>query len=184
MPAWSKNAGLRPSQRVAVLGVGGLGHLAIQIARAMGAEVIAATSSASKADLAAMRLGANDVVVGSGTVGEQLRTLGGVDVILSSTLDAAAIANSMQGLSPLGSLVLTGLTADVLPVTPMALAFAQQRIVGSLIGSRRDTAELLQLAAHHRIKPMIERFPLEAVNEAFQRLRNNEVRFRAVLSPN
>ena len=177
-----KNAGLRPSQRVGVLGVGGLGHLAIQIAGAMGAEVIAATSSASKADLA-MRLGANDVVVGSGTVGEQLRTLGGVDVILSSTLDAAAIANSMQGLNPLGCLVLTGLTADVLPVTPMALAFAQHRIVGSLIGSRRDTVDLLQLAAHHRIKPMIERFPLDSVNEAYERLRNNDIRFRAVLLP-
>ena len=177
-----KNAGLRPSQRVAVLGVGGLGHLAIQIARAMGAEVIAATTSEGKAELS-MRLGANDVVVGSATIGEQLRALGGVDVILSSTLDAASIAGAMQGLKPLGTLVLTGLTADTVPVTPMALAFAQHRIVGSLIGSRRDTMELLQLAAHHRIKPMIERFPLDSVNEAFARLRNNDIRFRAVLLP-
>jgi uncharacterized zinc-type alcohol dehydrogenase-like protein len=65
----------------------------------------------------------------------------------------------------------------------MALAFAQQRIVGSLIGSRRDAVELLDLAAHHRITSLIERFPLEAVNEAFQRLRKNDIHFRAVISP-
>lgn len=178
-----KNARVRPSQTVAVMGVGGLGHLAIQIARAMGARVIAATSSENKAELA-MKLGADDVVVGSGTIGEQLRTLGGTDVILSSTLDTASIAGAMQGLNPLGTLVLTGLTGEAMPVVPMALAFAQQRIVGSLIGSRRDTMELLRLAAHHQIKPMTERFPLEAVNEAFARLRNNDIRFRAMLSPN
>jgi propanol-preferring alcohol dehydrogenase len=178
-----KNARLQPSQTVAVLGVGGLGHLAIQIARAMGAQVIAATSSEDKAELA-MKLGADDVVVGSATIGEQLRTLGGVDVILSTTLDLVSIAGVMQGMNPLGTLVLTGLTGEAMPVVPMALAFAQQRIVGSLIGSRRDTVELLNLAAHHRIKPLIERFSIEDVNTAFDRLRKNDIRFRAVLSPN
>jgi D-arabinose 1-dehydrogenase-like Zn-dependent alcohol dehydrogenase len=149
----------------------------------MGAEVVAATTSEGKAELA-MKLGADDVVVGSANIGAQLQKLGGVDVILSTTLDTASIAGAMQGLNPLGTLVLTGLTADAMPIAPMALAFAQQRIVGSLIGSRRDTAELLQLAAHHRIRPLIERFPMEAVNEAYHRLRNNDIRFRAVLSPN
>jgi propanol-preferring alcohol dehydrogenase len=177
-----KNANLRPSQRVAVLGIGGLGHLAIQIARAMGAEVIAATSSEEKAELATS-LGADDVVVGSTNIGQQLRALGGVDVILSTTLDSGAIAGSMQGLNPLGTLVLTGLTAETIPVTPMALAFAQQRIVGSLIGSRRDAVELMDLAAHHHIAPLVERFPLEGVNEAFRRLRKNDIQFRAVISP-
>jgi alcohol dehydrogenase len=148
----------------------------------MGAEVIAATSSEEKAELATS-LGADDVVVGSTNIGQQLRALGGVDVILSTTLDSGAIAGSMQGLNPLGTLVLTGLTAETIPVTPMALAFAQQRIVGSLIGSRRDAVELMDLAAHHHIAPLVERFPLEGVNEAFRRLRKNDIQFRAVISP-
>jgi len=177
-----KKAAVKVGQRVAVLGCGGLGHLAIQIARAMGAEVIAGTSTEAKVETA-LSLGAHQAVVGSGDIGKQLRSLGGVDVVLSSTIDANAIAGVMEGLNPLGTLVLTGLTGDPLPVVPMALAFSQHHIVGSLIASRRDTQELLHLAAQNGIHAITETYGLEEANIAFDRLRKGEVRYRAVISP-
>ena len=177
-----KKAHLKPGQRVAVLGVGGLGHLAIQIARAMGAEVIAATSTGAKAE-AARELGADEVVVATDDAGKKLRALGGVDIVLSSTLDTKAIASVMEGLNPLGTLVLTGFTGDALAIVPLALAISQQNVTGSLIASRRDTQELLRLAAQHHIHAQSEAFPLDEVNEALERLRRSEVRYRAVLTP-
>jgi len=159
-----KNGGYRPGQRVAVLGVGGLGHLGLQIANAMGAEVIAVTGSAGKKKLA-HSLGAHHVINGTGgDVGTQLRALGGAHVVVSTTLDTQLIANAMQGLAIEGALVLTGITVESLPVVPAFLIGFQHRIVGSLVGSRRDMQELLQLAAKHKIRPMTEIFPLAQAN--------------------
>lgn len=177
-----KKAHLRPGQRVAVLGMGGLGHLGVQIARAMGAEVIVATSSPEKKQMA-LNLGASEVVVGHDDLGNQLKDLGGVDVVLSSTLDNSAIAGVSAGLRPLGTMVLTGFTSETVPVVPIALAISQQSIVGSLIASRRDTEELLQMAGQHKIAAVTETFPLDEVNAVCDKLRNNDVRYRAVLLP-
>ena len=177
-----KKAHLKPGQRVAVLGVGGLGHLAIQIARAMGAEVVAATSSVNKVEFACT-LGADRSVVGSDDLGAQLQELGGVDVVISFTLDSKAIA-SISGLRPLGTLVLTGFTGESISIVPMAMALSQHNIVGSLIASRRDTQEVLLLAAQNKIHSVSEVFSLEDVNDAYEKLRANDVRFRAVLQPN
>ncbi len=98
-------------------------------------------------------------------------------------MDPAAIAGVSAGLRPLGTIVVTGFTGEPIPVVPMALALSQQTIVGSLIASRRDTEELLQLAAQQKIGAVVETFPLESVNQAFDKLRNNDVRYRAVLLP-
>jgi D-arabinose 1-dehydrogenase-like Zn-dependent alcohol dehydrogenase len=177
-----KNARLQAGQRVAVLGVGGLGHMALQIASAMGAEVIAITSTAAKRDLAT-QLGADHVVTGgSGEIGGKLLELGGADVVLSTTLDFQSIRDVLRGVRPLGTLVLTGLTGGRLPLDPRTFILAQQRIVGSNIGSRSDLQELLGLAARSNIRPMTETYPLDEVNQVFERLQNNQVRFRAVLT--
>ena len=180
-----KNAGLRPGQRAAVLGIGGLGHLGVQVARAMGAEVIAITSTEDKQELA-KELGAHHTlhIANSGEVGQKLLATGGADVVLSTTLDSQVIGSVMQGLLPQGALVLTGLTADPLPVVPIALISTQRRIIGSVIGSRQDLREVLQLAVQHKIRPMTESYSLEEVNKVHDRLRANQVRFRAVLTPN
>lgn len=178
-----KNAGLQPGQRVAVLGIGGLGHLAIQIAKALGAEVIAITSTESKIDLA-KRLGALDVISGTGPEwGQEMMEMGGVNVVLSTTVDAQAIAPAMQGLLPQGTLVLTGLTMEPLPIVPTLLILPQHRIIGSNVGSSQEQRELLQLAVDHNIRPMIETYSLEQANVVHERLRANQVRFRAVLTP-
>jgi alcohol dehydrogenase, propanol-preferring len=178
-----KNAALKPGQRVAVLGIGGVGHLAIQIARAMGAEVIAITSTEEKIGLA-KQLGAHAVINGADTSsGKRLMEIGGANVILSTTVAGEDIASTMAGLLPQGTLVLTGATMDVLPIIPMMLMIPQQRVIGSLVGSCQEQRELLQLAVEHDIRPMTETFSLEEVNLAHEKLRSNQVRFRAILTP-
>jgi len=178
-----KNAGLRPTQRVAVLGVGGLGHLGLQIAKAMGAEVIALTSTEAKTELA-QQLGADHVLqTGGKDLGARLADLGGADVVLSTTLDLQTVRNVMQGLAPMGTLVLTGMAAGRLPVDPRTFVLSQQRILGSYLGSRQDLQELLQIAVQHNVRPILETYPLEEVDVVHRRLRDNQVRFRAVLEP-
>ena len=176
-----KSAGLRPDQRVAILGIGGLGHLGIQIARAMGAEVVAITSAGTEEW--ARDLGAHQVITRNGDVGQQLLDIGGADVVLSTTVEPSDITNVMKGLRLRGSLVLVGMTSDPLSIMPAGFAFAQQRIIGSIIGTRRDQAELLDLAVRDDIRPVTEVYPLEKVNEVYDRLRQQKVRLRAVLKP-
>lgn len=174
-----KNAGLRSTQRVAVLGIGGLGHLGIAIARAMGAEVIALTSTVEKVDLA-REMGAHQVIAG-GEMGQQLLATGGADVILSTTIDTATILDAFQGLAPGGTLALTGVTVDPLPIIPALLVTQQQRIIGSLVGSRSDMRELLRLVVLNDIRPRTETFGMDEINTVFDRMRVNEIRFRGVL---
>ncbi|NLF68386.1 MAG: alcohol dehydrogenase catalytic domain-containing protein [Candidatus Anammoximicrobium sp.] len=178
-----RNAGLRPGQRAAILGIGGLGHFGLQIARAMGAEVIALTSSEAKREIA-RRLGAHHVLPAAGReFGKQLRELGGADVVVSTTMDFQAIRDVLDGLRPQGTLVLASLTAGRLPIDPRTMILAQQRVMGTFLGSRSQLGELLKLAVLHGIRPVLEKYPLERVNEVQQRLRQNKVQFRAVLEP-
>jgi alcohol dehydrogenase, propanol-preferring len=177
-----KQAAVRAGQRVAVLGIGGLGHLALQIAKAMGAEVIAITSTDSKAELA-KKLGADSVVVGDGNIGEKLLAIGGADVVLSTTEDPHAIEQVISGILPKGCLTLAGFGTAPISITPMALVTGQKRIIGHQFGSRKDMRELLELAAKNKIEAVTESFPLEEANAAHQRLRENRMRLRGVLIP-
>ena len=176
-----KQAGLRADQRVAILGVGGLGHLGVAIAKAMGAEVVAITSAGKEAW--AKELGADRVIARNGNIGQQLLEVGGADVVLSTTIDTADIANVLQGLRVRGSFVLTGMTVAPLSLMPAGFAFAQQRVIGSVIGTRREQAELLDLAVRHRIRPVTETYSLAEANAVHDRLRSQKVRMRAVLLP-
>jgi alcohol dehydrogenase, propanol-preferring len=176
-----RQARLRADQRVAILGVGGLGHLAIPIAKAMGAEVVAITSAGKESW--ATELGADLVIAKDGNIGQQLLAVGGADVILSTTIDPTDIGNAIQGLRMRGSLVLTGMTTEPVSLMPAAFAFAQHRVIGSVIGTRRQQAELLDLAVRHRIRPVTEVYPLREANAVHDRLREQKVRMRAVLQP-
>jgi len=177
-----KNACLQPGQRVAVQGIGGLGHLAIPIAKSLGTEVIAVTSTESKGKLA-KELGAHEVIDGrSADWGQKLLGMGGAHVVMSTTIDSESITPALQGLLPQGTLVLTGLVFEPLPIMPAALIVPQHRIMGSNVGSKMEQRELLQLAVDHNIRPMSEIYPLEEANLAHDRLSNNQVRFRAVLT--
>ncbi len=174
-----RNGGVEPGQRVVVIGVGGLGHLAIPIARALGVEVYAATSSPDKAD-DARRLGAS-FVGDVAAVTAELADRGGAHLVLQTANSLDPLAALLPGLAKQCAVVLAAADGDSLPIPPMAFTALQLRLIGSFFGSRADLLDVLALAEAHQITPVIERFRLDDVNIAHDRLRANRVRYRAVL---
>lgn len=176
------NGGIAPGKRAAIVGIGGLGHLAIPIAKALGAEVIAVTSSADKHDLA-RELGADHVVTGGEGAGEAIAALGGADVVLNTATSMAPLAHLHAGLRPLSRIVLAGNGPEPAPIPARALGRRQAAILGSFIGSRQQLADLFDLALTAGIRPIIERYAMSEVDAIHDRLRANDVRFRAVMTP-
>ena len=175
-----RNAAPKPGERVAVLGLGGLGHLAVQYAKALGLEVFALTGSAAKKD-EARRLGADQVIVAGDDLGRALLDAGGADVILGTTNSAAHATQALRGLRPEGRMVNMGLVDGAIQADPMHFLSNQVRLVGSRQNQRRDLVEALVLAASGKVKPMIEVYPLDRVNEVRDRLEAGKVRYRAVI---
>lgn len=175
-----RNADPKPGERVAILGVGGLGHLALQLSAAVGLETIAITGQESKrAELKGM--GAADVLVAGDDPGKTLMDAGGADVILSTTNSAKQIAAAIGGLRPNGRLVNMGVPDGALVINPMALMFPPRQIRGSSQDEKSDLIEALELVASGKVKPAIEVYPLDKVNEVRERLEAGKVRYRAVL---
>jgi D-arabinose 1-dehydrogenase-like Zn-dependent alcohol dehydrogenase len=175
-----RNADPEPGERVAILGVGGLGHLALQFAKAVGLETLAITGQAGKrAELIA--LGADDVIVSDGDPGKALTAAGGADVILSTTNSARDIASAFVGLRRNGRLVNMGVADGPIPIDPSALLFGQRQLRGSSQDERSDLFEALQLVAAGKVKPTLELYPLSKANEVLARLAAGKVRYRAVL---
>jgi propanol-preferring alcohol dehydrogenase len=174
--------GVRVGMTVAVHGVGGLGHLALQYAKAMGARVVAITRGEEKCGFA-RSLGADDAIDAKRhDPAEALQTLGGANVILSTVHRSEAVAPLLSGLANRGTLALVGAAFDPLPVIPAQLLGTRGRILGSAVGNRKQMREVLDLAVRHNIRPQIERYRLEDVPEIFRRLERNEVRYRAVIT--
>lgn len=175
-----RNATLKPGERVAVLGVGGLGHLAVQLSKALGLETLAITGQESKrAEL--KTFGADDVVLTGDDIGKSLQDLGGVDVILSTTNSAKQIASAFDGLRPGGRLMNMGVADGPLTVNALPLLARQRELRGSTLDERSDLAEALAFLAQGKIKPKIETYPLAQVNAVRDRLDAGKVRYRAVL---
>ena len=176
-----RNGGIEAGQRVAVLGIGGLGHLAISIASALGAEVYAVTGSPDKMELARKRgaVWAGDAP----SAASELAGRGGAQLVLNTANALDPVGQILPGIAKQGAIVLTTADGDVLPVPPAMFMALQLRVVGSFFGSRRDLREVLDLADRHAIRPQVETYPLDRVNEVHDRLRANRVRFRAVLTP-
>ena len=177
-----KNGGLQAGQRVAVIGIGGLGHLAIPIAKALGAEVVAVTSSPDKEQLA-KDLGADHVVIGSPEASQQLMGLGGVQFVMQTAPTHQVLLNVAGGLFPRTPIVLAGITMDAVPLPGALITLAQLQIMGSVGATHAQMDEVLDLAVQHDIRATTESYPLSEVNAVLNRLRDNEVRFRAVLTP-
>ena len=175
-----RNAEPKPGERVAVLGIGGLGHLAVQYAKALGLEVFALTGSAAKKD-EARRLGADQVIVAGDDLGRALLDAGGADVILGTTNSAVHATQALRGLRPEGRMVNMGLVDGAIQVDPMHFLGTQVRLVGSRQNHRRDLVEALALAASGKVKPAIEVYPLDRINEVRDRLEAGKVRYRAVI---
>jgi uncharacterized zinc-type alcohol dehydrogenase-like protein len=170
--------GITGTSRVGVIGIGGLGHMAIAILKAMGAEIVAFSSSPDKRDQA-LQMGAHHYV-GSGDVRE-IRKLGPrLDLILSTVHARLDWVTYLQALRPNGVLCLLGGGTSLIPISQQAL-LGQRAITTGEIGSRAAIAELLELAARHAIAPEIEVAPMQDAQLQIDRLRDNRVRYRAVL---
>lgn len=168
---------IQAPQSVAVLGIGGLGHLALQFARAFGCDVTAISSSPDK-EAEAKKFGAHHFM----TYDQVGAKAGTFDFILS-TLHADIDWNGIgQMLRPYGKLCFVGLPNNELKFPARLLISGNRMLCGSGTGSRTLTREMLQFSARHQIKPQIELFPMSQVNQAVSRLKSNKARYRIVLS--
>lgn len=176
-----RNATPRAGERVAILGVGGLGHLALQIAKALGHETLALTGQAGKrAELLA--LGADDVIISGDDPGKALKDAGGADVVVSTTNSAKQVGQAMAGLRRRGRLVTTGVLDGPAVIDTFDLMMRELELRGSTQDERIDMHDILALAARGKVKPAIEVYPLAKANEARDRLDAGKVRYRAVLA--
>ena len=178
-----KSSGLAAGQRLAVFGVGGLGHLAIQIGRHFGAEVAAVDLTESKLDLA-RECGAAHAINGATEPADKaLRKLGGAHVALVTPASVAAYESAFRSVRPRGVVVGVGMPAAAVPVNMVALATKEIRLITSTVGTRADLAELLALAAQGKVVCRIEQRPLAEANAALEDLRAGRVLGRIVLVP-
>jgi len=171
--------GIRPTDRIAVLGIGGLGHLALQFGKAWGCHVTALSSSSSKKE-EAMALGAH-AVINSRDPEALAAAAGSFDVILS-TVDVALDWNQIMAmLKPKGRLHFLGVQAVPAQLQLMPLMFSQLSLSSSLVGSPHTIADMLEFCARHDIKVVTEHFPFDRINEALAHLESGEARYRIVL---
>lgn len=169
-------------ERVAVLGIGGLGHLGVQISKALGFETVAITSSESKR-AEAVAQGADHVVIAGDDVGASLMAIGGADVIVATTNSAAHVTQALGGLRPDGRLVNAGAVDGPIQVSPLVLMFPARQLIGGSQFERRDVVDALALVAAGKVKPRVERYKLDEINDVRDRLAAGKVRYRAVLTP-
>jgi D-arabinose 1-dehydrogenase-like Zn-dependent alcohol dehydrogenase len=172
----------RAGDLVAVLGVGGLGHLGVQYANKMGFETVAIARGTDKEDLA-RRCGAHHYVDSTaGDPAEALSALGGAAVILSTVTAADAMSAVLGGLGRRGQMVVVGATTDAIQAVPAAMIGTGLSIVAHASGTSKDSEDTLRFSALTGVRPMIETRPLEEAAEAYGRMASGEARFRMVLT--
>jgi uncharacterized zinc-type alcohol dehydrogenase-like protein len=175
-----RNHGVRPSSRVGIIGIGGLGHLGLQFARAFGAEVTAFSTSKDKEE-EARSLGAHHFVNTRDTAA--LKKMTGEFDLLLSTVDADQDWQGyINALRPKGTLCVVGASPSPLQIQAFSLIGGQKSLSGSPTGSPRDLHEMLDVAARHGVKAITERFPMAKANDAVDKVKKNQVRYRAVLA--
>lgn len=166
-----------PYERVAVLGIGGLGHLAVQYAKASGFETIAISHSPDK-DKLIKQLGADHIV----RSGEELLKAGGADVILSTSNSNAAMIGSLKGLRPDGRFVAMGVDVKPLEVSLADLILKRIRIIGSQQNDRQYLYEALDMVAKGKVKVISEIYHFDEIEKAYERVEQGKVRFRAIVT--
>ncbi len=170
---------VRPTQRVGVIGIGGLGHLALQFLNKWGCEVTAFTSTDTKRD-EAMQMGAHHVV--SSRHAAQLKKLAGsLDFILSTVAVDLDWDAYLAALAPKGRLHIVGVVPSPIEVTADALIGGQRSLSGSPTGAPATLRTMLDFCARHRIEPVVETFPMSRVNDALAHLKAGKARYRIVL---
>jgi alcohol/geraniol dehydrogenase (NADP+) len=170
--------GVTPTMKTAVVGIGGLGHLAVQFLAAFGCEVTAISSSHSKDD-EARKLGATHFIATKGT-DELKKAAGSFDFIISTVGADLPWGEYVAALRPQGQLVLVGIPESDLKIPPFPL-LAEKSVRGGSCGGPADTAAMLAFAARSGVRPVVELFPMADVNKALDHLRAGKARYRVVL---
>jgi D-arabinose 1-dehydrogenase-like Zn-dependent alcohol dehydrogenase len=177
-----RHSGAMPGDLVAVLGIGGLGHLGIQFANKFGYKVAAIGRGSENATLA-KKLGASVYIDSKSTnAAEALQKLGGAQVILATAPSSKAMSELIDGLGPNGKLMVIGVTFDPIEVTPVQLVSGSRAIQGWAAGTAADSEDTLRFADLTGVRPMIETFPLEKAGEAYDRMLSGKAEFRVVLT--
>jgi len=178
-----RNSGARPGDLVAVLGLGGLGHLAVQYAAKMGFTVVAIARGSDKATLA-RQLGASIYVDSqSQDPTAELLKLGGASIVLSTVTVGEAMSAVLGGLAIKGTLMVLG-AAESLQISPLVLLMGRRSVKGWYSGTSIDSQDTLAFSASAGVHSMNETFPLERANEAYERMMSGKARFRVVLTMN
>jgi D-arabinose 1-dehydrogenase-like Zn-dependent alcohol dehydrogenase len=178
-----RHSGARTGDLVAVLGVGGLGHLGVQFAAKMGFKTVAIARGADKGPLA-KKLGAHVYIDStSQNAAEELTKLGGAKVILATVTDAKSMSSVVAGLGIDGKLVVLGASADPIEVSPLLLIGARRSIAGWPSGTAPDSEDTLRFSVLSNVRPMIETFPLADAAAAYEHMMSGKARFRVVLTP-
>lgn len=178
-----KKSGISPGQRLAIFGIGGLGHLAVQIGKALGAEVAAVDVSDEKLELA-KSLGATNAFDGrAADLAKQFRNMGGAHAVLVASAAKAAYDSAFQCVRPSGVLLVVGLPADDICFPPILMAGREIRAQASAVGTRQDLREVLAMAAEGKLRCEVAPRPLEEANEVLEQLRRQEISGRIVLTP-
>ena len=177
-----RHSGARPGDLVAVLGVGGLGHLGIQFASKFGYKVAAIGRGPDNAPLA-KKLGASFYIDSRAErAAEALQRQGGAQVILATAPSSKAMSELIDGLAPNGRLMVVGATAEPIEVTPIQLIMGTRTIQGWASGIPADSEDTLRFAELSGVRPMIETYPLEKAAEGYARMMSGKAEFRVVLT--
>jgi uncharacterized zinc-type alcohol dehydrogenase-like protein len=171
--------GVGPGKKVGIVGLGGLGHMGVKLARAFGARVVVFTTSPRKVE-DAMRLGAHEVVVSS-NAGEMSKHAGSFDFILDTVSAEHDINQYLYLLRIDGNLTLVGAPPKPLSLSSFALIFGNRSVSGSNIGGIAQTQEMLDFCGEHNITADIELIPAQKINEAWARLEKADVKYRFVI---
>ena len=177
-----RNSGARGGDVVAVHGIGGLGHLGVQYARRMGFHTVALGRGKDKEPLA-KNLGAHQYIdTDHGDVVAELQKLGGANVILATAPNSQAISTLVEGLAAGGKLVMPAAPTEPLTINPMSLFLERRSVLGWYSGTAKDSQDTLEFSALTGVHPMIEKYPLSRVAEAYEQMHSGKVRFRVVLT--
>jgi alcohol dehydrogenase len=167
---------------VAVLGIGGLGHLGVQWSRAMGFETVAIARGAAK-EADARELGAHHYIDSNAfDVAAELKKLGGAVVVLATAANSPAMAATVGGLAPQGELVVIGVTPDNLPISPLQLITDGLSVIGHPSGTSRDIEETMHFAVQTGVRAVIEERPLAEAAAAYEAMETGKARYRMVLT--
>lgn len=168
-----------PGKKVVIVGIGGLGHMGVKLAKAMGAHVVVITTSASKTE-DAMRLGADGVILSKDK--EQMKANAGTLHFILDCVSAQHDINAYLGLLKRdGQLTLVGAPVEPLPVAPFSLIPARKSFSGSMIGSIAETQEMLDFCGKHNITSDIELIKIQDINDAYERMLKGDVKYRFVI---